>query len=192
MTSVPEAVQVDALLCGRRSVRTFGQGTPPREDVQDALATAVWAPNHRRTEPWRFVVASGAPLQRLAERAGALKLRPGAGPELLAVAERTREELSTAAYAVAILQKEAPDAEIREEDYASCVLAAHQAVLALWARGIAVRWSSGGVTRDPDVRSLFGVQPGERIALLCYVGYPGPVPNRPAPAAAAARTTWLQ
>ena len=192
VTGVAEAGQVDALLRARRSVRSFGPGTPPREVVETALDGAVWVPNHRRTEPWRFVVAGGGVLRRLAERAGELKLRPGAGPELVAVAERTMQELRSAAYAVAVLQKEAADPEIREEDYASCVLAIHQAVLALWTRGVAARWSSGTVTRDATVRTLLGARPDERIALLCYVGYPGPVPARPAPSPASSRTTWME
>ena len=184
-------VDVDALLRGRRSVRVFGPGTPPEELVRAALEDAVWVPNHRRTGAWRFVVARGAALERLAARAGELKLRQGAGDELRAVAARTREELSTAAYAVAVVQREAPDPEIREEDYASSVLAALQLSLALWARGVAARWSSGTVTRDAEVRSLLGVADDERVAILLYLGYPSTFPARPAPTAAAARTAWL-
>lgn len=185
-------VDVDALLRGRRSVRVFGPGTPPKEWLRAALEDAVWVPNHRRTGAWRFVVARGSALERLAARAGELKIRPGGGDELRAAATRTREELATAAYAVAVVQKEAPNPEIREEDYASSILAAQHLTLALWARGVAARWSSGTVTRDAEVRSLLGVAEDERVAILLYLGYPSAFPAPPAPTPAAARTDWLE
>ena len=188
---MPAGAQVDALLRSRRSARVFGPGTPPEEMIREALEDAVHVPNHRRTEPWRFVVARGEALGRLADRAGALKIRPGGGDEGRTAAERTRQELRTAAYALAVVQKEAPDPEIREEDYASCILAALQMGLALWARGVALRWSSGGVTRDPEVRTLLGLRQEERLAILCYLGYAASMPAHAAPRPAAERTVWL-
>ncbi len=191
MVDQATVAQVDALLRGRRSARVFGPGIPPEAEIREALEDAVYVPNHRRTQPWRFVVARGEALARLAARAGALKLRPGGGDELRAAAERTRQELQSAGYALAVLQKEAADPETREEDYAACILAAHQASLALWARGVAVRWSSGRITADPEVRALLAAVQDERVAILCYLGYPQAMPARPAPEPASGRTLWL-
>lgn len=191
VADLPAVAQVDALLRGRRSVRVFGSGIPPEEGIREALEDAVYVPNHRRTQPWRFVVTRGGALARLAARAGELKVRPGGGDEQRAAAERTREELQSAAYGLAVLQKESTNAEVREEDYAACILAAHQASLALWARGVAVRWSSGRITSDAEVRALLGADADERVAILCYLGYPQALPSRPAPDPAHARTIWL-
>lgn len=42
----------------RRSIRSFKPETVPSEVILDMLETAVYAPNHRLTEPWRFIYAA--------------------------------------------------------------------------------------------------------------------------------------
>ncbi len=37
------------------------------EQIEELLASANWAPSHKHTEPWRFMVFSGEGLRRLAE-----------------------------------------------------------------------------------------------------------------------------
>lgn len=38
----------------RRTVGVFRPDLPPRDVVLQAIELACWAPNHRKTEPWRF------------------------------------------------------------------------------------------------------------------------------------------
>ena len=40
----------------RRMAWKYKDEAVPREKVERMLDTAVWAPNHRLTEPWRFFV----------------------------------------------------------------------------------------------------------------------------------------
>src|SRR5687767_8938793 len=60
---------LDNIIKGRRSV--FPQDyTGERIDdliVKKILETAIWAPSHKMTQPWRFVVFTGAALTSLAE-----------------------------------------------------------------------------------------------------------------------------
>ncbi len=42
----------------RRSIRSFKPETVPSEVILEMLETAVYAPNHRLTEPWRFIYAA--------------------------------------------------------------------------------------------------------------------------------------
>ncbi|MFQ3269454.1 MAG: nitroreductase, partial [Flavobacteriales bacterium] len=53
----------------RRNVKPklFTGDLIPDALVTEILSTANWAPTHRYTEPWRFVVFSGASLISLAE-----------------------------------------------------------------------------------------------------------------------------
>lgn len=37
------------------------------EEIKDLLEVARWAPSHKKTEPWRFVIVRGKGLHRLAE-----------------------------------------------------------------------------------------------------------------------------
>src|ERR1700742_2668323 len=67
----PAAVDaVNKLIRNRRSVfpDQFEPGTVvPDVLVEQLLENANWAPNHKRTEPWRFIVFSGKGLDRLAQ-----------------------------------------------------------------------------------------------------------------------------
>ncbi len=46
------------IIRSRRSIRKFKQGPVPAEVILDMLETAKYAPNHRVTEPWRFIYVS--------------------------------------------------------------------------------------------------------------------------------------
>src|SRR6185437_4115940 len=51
----------------RRTTKSFRADAVPRDLIERVLDAAIWAPNHRLTEPWRFVVVQGATLERLAQ-----------------------------------------------------------------------------------------------------------------------------
>ena len=49
----------------RRSIFDFQPTAVPRERLGRVLQAAVWAPNHKLTEPWRFIVAGPEAKDRL-------------------------------------------------------------------------------------------------------------------------------
>ncbi|MGH7417826.1 MAG: nitroreductase family protein, partial [Candidatus Rokuibacteriota bacterium] len=51
----------------RRSIPKLRPDAVPREIIEQMLEAAVWAPNHRLTEPWRFYVLTGDAKRRFAE-----------------------------------------------------------------------------------------------------------------------------
>lgn len=60
-----------ALLRGRRSVRQYQQRPVEREQVEQILEAARWAPSPHGKQPWRFVVLTRqAVKERLADRMG--------------------------------------------------------------------------------------------------------------------------
>src|SRR5205823_9538192 len=52
---------------GRRSIGRVHPERPPRDLIEHIIAAAGWAPNHYRTEPWRFVVIAGEARERLGD-----------------------------------------------------------------------------------------------------------------------------
>ena len=50
----------------RRSVGAFTDQAVDPALVQELIDTAVWVPNHKMTEPWRFVFLSGEGVKRYA------------------------------------------------------------------------------------------------------------------------------
>ncbi|MBI2973187.1 MAG: nitroreductase family protein, partial [Armatimonadetes bacterium] len=51
----------------RRSIPQFKPDPVPRDLVERLLDAAVWAPNHRLTEPWQFYVLGEQAKRRFAE-----------------------------------------------------------------------------------------------------------------------------
>src|SRR5580700_5843939 len=52
----------------RRNVRRFRGDQPiSREVVSQVLDSAIWAPNHYLTEPWKFVIIAGDERKRLGQ-----------------------------------------------------------------------------------------------------------------------------
>src|SRR6202035_950180 len=66
---MPGIPAVNHLLRSRRSVfpDQFEKGKIiPEEIILELLENANWAPNHKNTEPWRFIVFTGNGLKKLA------------------------------------------------------------------------------------------------------------------------------
>ena len=40
----------------RRNIKEFTDQPVSQSQIAELLDSAIWAPNHRNTEPWRFVV----------------------------------------------------------------------------------------------------------------------------------------
>ena len=86
----------------RTSTRTFREGELPRYAIERLLASAVRAPNHKLTEPWRFAVLTGASKRRYAEIRREHRARKVAGAsDAAAKTEKTfREAMDTPAFIV--------------------------------------------------------------------------------------------
>ena len=63
-------MDVETAIRTRRTHKAFGPESLPREQIDELLELASWAPNHNLTVPWRFRVVGPRTLQRLKEIAG--------------------------------------------------------------------------------------------------------------------------
>ena len=63
-------MDVETAIRTRRTHKAFAPEPLPREEIEELLELARWAPNHHLTAPWRFRVVGPAALARLKEAAG--------------------------------------------------------------------------------------------------------------------------
>ncbi len=63
-------MEVQEILLKRRSVypRQFSGDSIPKEALEKAFEAANWAPTHKRTQPWRFIVYGGASMIKLVDQ----------------------------------------------------------------------------------------------------------------------------
>lgn len=169
----------------RASVRTFKPDALPRHVIERLIGAAVRAPNHKLTEPWRFVVLTGRTKERYAEIRRAYRARkfehPDA-PEARAAMDKTwRETLATPAF-VCVLTQVSDDPVRREEDYGATMMAIENLLVAAAADGIGTFLRTGGIIELPEVKQLVGVPEGSRIVGVISLGYlaavPEPTPRR--------------
>jgi nitroreductase len=179
----------------RTSVRRFRPDPVPREIIQRLLDCAVRAPNHKLTEPWRFVVLTGRARDTFADiRAEYRQQRHAhpAGPEARSAADRLREESRAIPVFLVVLAAVSDDENTREEDYAATMMAIANIMIAAEALDLGTYLRTGGVMRDPRLGQLIHIPEGFRVVGILALGYPAQAepPRRRTPASQL--TTWLE
>jgi nitroreductase len=153
------------LIRSRRTHKSFGPDPVPRETLDELLELARWAPNHHRTNPWRFRVIGRETLARLKEAAG-----PAEAPKL----DRARTLVLASCVLSGDLQQD-------EEDICATACAIYAILLAAHARGLAGYWRTPRVLRTKAGREAVALPDGERFLGLIHLGSPRgelPVPER--------------
>jgi nitroreductase len=151
----------------------------PRATVQALCELAQYAPNHKRTWPWRFALADGDGRARLGNViADAMELH-GDPPEK--VAQRRTKYLRTPA--VLIVGSAAGDSDLRTAENRDAVAAGVQNILlAATAQGLASYWSSCPKGTNAVTAALCGFEPDTTIVAIIYLGWatnPVQTPARP-------------
>jgi nitroreductase len=186
LASVSEAIH------GRRSIKVFTDRAVPREVVESLLDAAVLAPNHRMTEPWRFLVLGEEAKRVYGEALGRRKAAKVADETAAAaVREKVLRERMAVPCMVAVTSRLDENPEVREEDYAACFMGIQNLCLAAVEQGLGTHVKTGAVLQDPDLRAAWGVPDDRRVVAVVYVGEPAEQPSPRPRAPAAERTRWL-
>ena len=176
----------------RRSTRQFGPRPVTRDEIEQVLAAAVQAPNHRLTQPWRFYVLGPAARRGYGEALGARKAKKIEDPAAaLAVIEKVAATHVAIPGLIAVSVTLDENPEIRGEDYAAAIMAVQNLLLAAHAIGLGTHLKTGGVMDDPRARAAVGVAEGERIVAMIEFGEPAVVAEAKARRPATELTTWV-
>ena len=167
--------QVDHLIRTRRSVYPdqFVKGKKiPDELVMRLLENANWAPNHKHTEPWRFVIFTGEGLDKLATFQADL-YRKNAVDNFRE--DRYQKLLATplaCSHVIAIGMKRSTETNLPEsEEIAAVACAVQNIYLSCAAYGVGGYWSTGGVTYLAEAKPFFGLVESDRLLGFFYLGY---------------------
>jgi len=142
--------------------------------IQSCLEAAIWAPNHKLTEPWRFwVVGSSVQLKLAAVYArNRASKRYLVGSEAYEVAyEKALVRFNNFPAIVFVGQVISKDSVVYKEDYAACACAIQNFQLMAWQQSIGVQWSTGPIIKDLETYKVLGCKP-EEIELIgaLYLG----------------------
>ena len=169
--------QINHLIQNRRSIFPSMYNGEPVDDaiIKQMLENANWAPTHKLTEPWRFVVFSGQGLTKLADFQSKLykQVALNQGDFKEEKYEKLRTKPLLASHIIAIgMHRDEKERVPEWEELASVSGAVQNMYLTATAYKVGCYWTSGGVTGMQEANDFFGL--GEQDVLLgfLFVGMP--------------------
>jgi len=161
------------LLLTRRSAKAASLTEPGPSPAQltSILTAAARVPDHKKLEPWRFIVFEGearAAFGRALLQACAAEERE---PPSAARLETERTRLLRAPTVVAVISRVTPNSAAPEwEQVLSCGAACMNLCLAANALGFGTCWITEWYSYSPGVRTALGLAANERVAAFIYIG----------------------
>jgi len=161
------------LLLKRRSAKPamLADPGPTSEQLTTILTAATRVPDHKKLEPWRFIVFEGearATFGRVLLKAclAEEKETPTAGR-----LEMERMRLLRSPTVIAVISRATPNPAAPEwEQVLSCGAACFNLCLAATALGFGTCWITEWYAYSPGVRAALKLAANERIAGFVYIG----------------------
>jgi nitroreductase len=172
----------DTLIKNRRSVFPQDYTGEKVDDliVKKILESALWAPSHKLTQPWRFIVYSGGGLKLLAEKQATLykKVTEADGT----FKEERYQNLLTkpllSSHIVAVMMKRDERKSVPEiEEIGAVFCAVENMYLSTTAYGVGGYLSTGGITYFEDAKELFGLAHEDKLLGFFHIGIPKRTPS---------------
>lgn len=168
---------VDEVIANRRSVfpQHYSGERVDDEVVKKMLANANWAPTHKLTEPWRFIVYTGEGLKKLGEIQAAVYKevteRDGTFKEERYNNLLTKPQQSS--HIIVIIMKRDDKKSVPEQEEMGAVFCAVQNMhLTAAAYNVGAYLSTGGVTYFEEAKQAFGLSEDDRLLGFFNIGMP--------------------
>lgn len=188
-------MDITEVIRGRRSLGRVKDTPVEREKIETMLESAVWAPNHHRTEPWKFFVLSGEGRKPLSRALREVARGRVDDPES-AEGKKRIEKISKKPFAaptvivVALSPSDNPKA-IYIEDVCAVAAATQNMLLTAHSLGLGAIWRSGPIYNTPQVKEHFGLLEDEEILGLVFVGEPDMTKNNVKRIPFDEKTSWI-
>ncbi len=181
-----------AAIRARRTCKRFADRPIDRPRIEELIELATCAPNHRMTEPWRFLVLGPEARRAYGEALGARRARKIENADAAkAVFDKTVRESVGVPGAIGVVQRLHDDEEIREEDFAAVYMAIQNLLLGAVPMGLGTYLRTGAVLGDAPLREAWGVQDDERIVAMVQLGEPAELPSMKPRLPVEAVARWL-
>lgn len=164
----------------RRSIRSYSDQTPSREQIVQLIKDAVQAPNSINRQAWAFTVVTGR--ARLADLSREAKAHATASPAVdipaglrSLLASETFNIFYDASALIIISATTADDMSPQD-----CCLAASMLMLSAYSQGMGTCWVgfAEGWLRTAQAKSELRIPPGHRPIAPIIVGYPRVAPEK--------------
>jgi nitroreductase len=169
MTSPITLDDLADLMRSRRTSMLVDRGRAvPTDLVEQLCELAQWAPNHKRTWPWRFALITGDALHRLGDTV-ADAMEANGDPADKVLKARTKYTRTPAHLIIGTAEG---DSTLRTAENRDAVAAGIQnLMLGATAVGLNTYWGSCPKGANDAVASFAGFEPGTHVTALIYLGW---------------------
>mgnify|MGYP000462872014 CR=1 FL=1 len=140
-----------------------------KSDIDKILEAANWAPNHRKTEPWRFKVLQGESKEKLGLFLSLKYMETEERPKEMKVKKLIDNPKKAGAIIVICMQRDPKESVPEWEEIAATAMAVQNMWLCCTEMGIGSYWSSPGLIKYMD--EFFEMNEGEECLGFFYMGY---------------------
>jgi len=168
--------EIVELIRTRRTIRPehYSERVVHKEIIENLINSAIWAPTHGMTQPWRFKVFTGKGLERLSVNLPEL-YRNFAGEADFK--QKKFEKLGgmplKSSVVIAVCMSPDPTGKIPEiEEVGAVACAVQNMMLHATAYGLGSFWSSPKFCYTSEMNHFLGLDEQEKCLGLFYLGYP--------------------
>ena len=158
----------------RRSIGNLNIPAPTENQIKAAIDCAVTAPDHKKLQPWRFIITQGNARHELG-RAFLAAAEAQAAQEGETLSEKARQKtynmpLRAPVIITVVTHMQAHKKVPPFEQMLSAGAAVQNLILALKAQGFSTVWRTGLLCNEPAVKEYFDVGPDDYVTAFVYTG----------------------
>jgi nitroreductase len=168
--------EITELIKNRRTIypEQFSTRKVQKEQIENLLNNAIWAPTHGNTQPWRFTVFTEDSRQTLADFLGQLYVdkTPKEEQKDLKLAKMLNRPLQASAVIAVSMHRDETE-KIREiEEIEAVACAIHNLQLTATAYGLGSYWSTSKLIYTDEMKDFLQLNEKDMCLGLIYLGYP--------------------
>jgi nitroreductase len=168
---------INTIIQSRRSIfpRDYTGEKVDDAIIQQMLENANWAPTHKFTEPWRFIVYSGEGRKKLGTIQAALyenKTKADGTFDEVKYTNMLTKPLESSHIILVYMKRDEKKSLPEMEELGSTFIAIQNMHLTASALGVGAYLSTGGPTFYKDANEAFGLAAEDKILGFFHVGVP--------------------
>lgn len=158
----------------RRSMGNLDAPAPTRAQIEAAIECAATAPDHKKLNPWRFIVTQGEARHQLGHALlEAAQEKAAKEGEVLSEKDikKTQSMPLRAPLIITVVTKIQAHKKVPPfEQMLSAGAAVQNLILALKAQGFSTVWRTGLLCNEPAVKAYFDVGSDDYVTAFVYTG----------------------
>jgi nitroreductase len=188
---------VNKLIRHRRSIfpRDYTGEKVDDAIVQQILENATWAPTHKLTQPWRFMIFTGDGLKKLAEFQGACykEVATAKGKFEQDKYEGLLTKPMQSSHIISIGMKRDEKKSLPEvEEIGAVFCAVENMYLTATAYGLGAYLSTGGITFYEEAKSFFNLGAEDKLLGFFHIGNTSYIPPESKRRPVEALSVWVR